>query len=247
MPGDKKNWSVKHIVQEIDGDFLRRMTIGRILDHVSMISTLHVNEGFGISEKQMRDCRAVFMLAKLSVKYYEDIFADEEITLKTTPAEPRRAVWQRCTSLTKNDGTVAAEVDAKWVLVDPEKRRILRAAPAELGLDLTGYEAPFSHDFLPLRPENKDEMTFISEERAVYSRVDKNMHMNHARYADIVMDAMGFERFKEGRPKQFCISYHKELPMGESLKLYGGKNGEADVYKGVLEDGSCSFEASVIF
>ncbi len=223
------------------------MTVGGILDHVSMISTLHLTEAFGIGEKRLRDFKSVFMLAKLSVMLYEDIYADEDITITTMPAEPVRSVWQRCTVLKKSNGKTAAEVDARWVLVDTDKRRILRAAPEGLGLEIVGQQAPFSHEFLPLRPENKDELIPLGEEKATYSMVDKNMHMNHARYADIVMDRLGFDRLEASLPKQFCISYHKELPMGETMQIFGGKNGDAAVFRGILGDGSCSFDASVVF
>ena len=79
---------------------------------------------------------------------------------------------------------------------------------------------------------------------ATYSRCDTNGHMNNTRYADAAADALPLEVLANGAVKRLVISYHNELPAGQSAELVRGRTGDGSWYvAGQREDGRPCFEA----
>ena len=196
----------------------------------------------GITEERYRETHTAFLLAKLCAQVYEDIPAGSEVLLVTRPSSPVRAVYHRYTTLALGDRPAAA-IDARWVLVDTDTKRILRKAPEALGL-------PFANDTVPelpiLIPKATGEEVLVGEEAARYSRCDQNRHMNNTHYADLICDYLPPDRFLAGPIREFSISYHREVPMGGTLELFSCPAGEETYFLGRGEEGDC-FEASLRF
>ena len=138
---------------------------------------------------------------------------------------------------------LAAEVDARWVLVDTQARRILRKAPPELGLPFGASSVPELEVSIP-KPQG--ELVLAGREKALYSRCDQNRHLNNTRYADILCDYLPPERFIQGPVRELRISYHREVPMGGTLELFSCPAGEGTYFLGRGEEGDC-FEALIRF
>ena len=120
-------------IPEFECDFNLRLTAGGLLRLVQEVSTRHCTL-LGITMERYQQTHTAFLLAKLCARVYEDIPAGAEVTITSLPSSPIRAVYHRYTTLSLPDGRTAAAVDARWMLVDTQSRRILRRAPEELGL-----------------------------------------------------------------------------------------------------------------
>lgn len=230
-------------ISECECDFALRLTMGGLLRLVQEISTRHCTL-LGIDGERYLATHTAFLLAKLCARVYEPIPAGTEVLLTTRPSMPVRAVYHRYTTLSLEDGRTAAAVDARWVLVDTETRRILRKAPEALGLPFANPSVPEFPILLP-RPETEPEP--VGEERALYSRCDQNRHMNNTRYADIICDYLPLERLEQGPVRELTISYHREVPMGHTLGLCRCETGPDRYFFWGKDGEQICFEAAVSF
>ena len=77
----------------------------------------------------------------------------------------------------------------------------------------------------------------MGEETACYSRCDQNRHLNHARYADLVMDRVDTSLLEHGLPRHFCISYYLYVGIAHNridkpLLAYGSvASGQTELLK----------------
>ena len=87
------------------------------------------------------------MLAKLALHVTRLPRVDEELTLVTQPERCKRAVNKRITHFYDADGAEVATMDSRWVLIDTEKRMILRKHPEQFD-DQWAEDVPLE---LPMR------------------------------------------------------------------------------------------------
>ena len=74
-----------------------------------------------------------------------------------------------------------------------------------------------------------------------------NGHLNNTRYADIVCDVVPWQVWDSAQISDFIISYHREVPRGESFTLRRARLAEDTFYfEGEREEKS-AFEAQLIF
>ena len=218
----------RHYISECDCDFALRLNMGGLLRLVQTAATRHCTL-IGIGPEKYEETHTAFLLAKLCARSYQDIPAGEEVEVSTRPSSAIRAVYHRYTTVRLGDGTLAAAVDARWVLVDTQTRRILRRTPPEFGTVFDGI--PLQGEEFPVqiaRPEA--ELTFLGEEKALYSRCDQNGHINNTRYADMICDHLPLELFSQGPMRELRISYHREVPMGKAMGLWSHQTGPKEYY-----------------
>ncbi len=86
-------------------------------------------------------------------------------------------------------------------------------------------------------------LPFLGERPIRYSDLDYNGHLNNAVYADILCDFLPGGMFGM-RIAYVQIDYHSEALYGETMKLFGEKQGEKIYFRGIHNRG-LSFEASL--
>ena len=74
-----------------------------------------------------------------------------------------------------------------------------------------------------------------------------NGHLNNTRYADIVCDAVPWEVWDRAQIEDFTISYHREVPRGESFALRRAQLAENQFYFDGEREGKSAFEAQITF
>ena len=185
------------------------------------------------------------MLAKLALHIDRTPRVDEELTLVTQPECCKRAVNKRITHFYDADGTEVAVIDSRWVLIDIDKRIILRKHPEQFA-DYWTEDVPFA---LPMKmPKAAPEACeVVGEPTASYSRCDMNGHLNNTRYADILCDALPWSVWEQGTVQDLLLFYHREVPRGESFTLSRARTGEKQYYFNGEREGKSAFEASITF
>ena len=136
-------------------------------------------------------------------------------------------------------------MDSRWVLIDTEKRMILRKHPEQFD-DQWAEDVPLE---LPMRLPRvaPEDCETLGTQTAAYSRCDMNGHLNNTRYADIVCDAVPWQVWDSAQISDFIISYHREVPRGESFTLRRAKLAEDTFYFEGEREGKSAFEAQLIF
>lgn len=244
MPEKPLTYTQKFIVCRTDGDHLGNVKLGSLLRYAQQVATAHA-EAVGLTDEVYRETHTAYVLAKLALHVVRLPRVDEELTVVTQPERCKRAVNKRITRFYDADGAEVAVMDSRWVLIDTEKRIILRKHPEQFA-DLWAEDIPFE---LPIKLPRiaADDCENLGEQTAVYSRCDMNGHLNNTRYADIICDAVPWEVWDNAQIRDFTISYHREVPRGESFTLRrAALEGDRFYFDGERE-GKSAFEACLTF
>ncbi|WP_367925447.1 acyl-[acyl-carrier-protein] thioesterase [uncultured Ruthenibacterium sp.] len=229
------------IVQDFETDATKRMTPGAILRRAQQISTDHCTR-LGIDESLYQKTHTAFLLAKLAMQIYEPIPAGMQVTITTMPSAPQRAIYHRYTSFCDDAGKKLCEMDSCWILVNTSNKRILRVPPQDLPLPFIGEPKKL----LDLTIQ-KAETEYVAEEKAVYTRCDQNHHLNNTSYADILCDHLPTDLLLNSQPQRLAITYHKEIPLGQSFQLSRATLNDKDYYFLGQSAGCKHFEAQFTF
>ncbi len=216
----KGEYSVEFTVTERECDANRRMMPGAFLRRVQQIATDQCT-ALGLTDEVYGRTHTAFLLAKQVSEFYVPAQPGQHVRLTTRPSPEQRAVYNRYTELRAQDGTLLCASDSRWVLVDTQTRRILRGTPegfpdvfpepCEKTLDLSVQKAAAEP---------------CGTQTALYTRCDRNGHLNNTVYADIVCDAVPVEKMLAQGTQRLVILYHQEVPLGASFDLERAQTAE---------------------
>ena len=244
MPEPNATYTQQYTVYRHDGDNHGNVKPGALLRYGQQIATVHA-ESVGLNDALYAATHTAYVLAKQALQIDRTPRVDEVLTAVTQPERCKRAVNKRITTFYDAEGKQVAVLDSRWVLIDTEKRLILRKHPEQFN-DQWAPDVPFE---LPMKmvkaaPEACEQ---IGECVATYSRCDMNGHMNNTRYADILCDALPWDVWEQGEVRNLKIYYHREIPRGESFTLLRAQTGEKQYYFCGQREEKSAFEASITF
>ena len=223
-----------------DGDYkgdVRPASLLRYAQEVAGAQCTH----YGITDEVYASTHTAYVLAKIAMHFNRVPKINERLHLITQPEALKRAANKRLTVVEDEMGAEAALIDSRWVLIDTDKRMILRKHPPEV----CGPWAENIERSLPMRLQKPEATESLGMRRADYSRCDTNGHLNNTRYVDIVFDALPFELLDRTTPQDILVLYHKEVPIGEELELRRAKTDENTWYFCGMREGKACFEAAV--
>ena len=159
----------------------------------------------------------VWVLTRCEVQMEKEARMGSRLSIETFPMPLRRWFFPRYFVFRDEEGAQVGAAGTLWVLFDLEKRCMV--APG----DVAGA-IPDNSDLTPPLgvpgpvPRLTGE-TAASARTPVYSELDVNGHVNNARYADWLCDALGLETMREYRVKTMRLSYAAEIRPGQSMEL----------------------------
>ena len=237
-------YTQEYRIYENDVDFRKMATLGSLLRYCQQIGAEDA-EHYGITPELYASTHTSYVLAKLALHITRTPRVEETITVQTEPEALRRAVNRRFTTFCDAQGREEVCVDSHWVLIDTDKRMILRKHPEQFA-DLWAEDVPLE---LPMRLPRvaPEDCETLGTQTAAYSRCDMNGHLNNTRYADIVCDAVPWQVWDSAQISDFIISYHREVPRGDSFTLRRARLAEDTFYFEGEREGKSAFEAQLIF
>lgn len=139
----------------------------------------------------------------------------EVITVETWPMPTTKVAYPRSTVAYDQEGNEVFRAISLWVLMNTDTRAMI--LPGKSGLEirgaLRGNELALPASLHPQLLEHS------CRRRVVYGDLDRNRHMNNARYMDWVDDLLP-SRFHEAHPAhEITICYHAEATEGQELTL----------------------------
>lgn len=203
-----------------DVNALREMRTSVFLRRLQEAAIAHT-EALGAGRDKTLDRGALWVVARVRAVIERMPVYDDVVTLSSWPGETRHVLFPRYYEFADEDGNVLARASAIWLLMDEKTRRM--TFPEKFGVVLpavtTGTELELPTGVIPLPTDKKCTRTVR------FSDVDINGHLNNARYADIVEDALTGKFFAQNRLTAFEIEYKSEVKEGRRLTL---AHGEAD-------------------
>lgn len=244
MPEIPVTYTQTYTICRHDGDHHGNAKPGALLRYGQQIATMHA-EAAGLNDELYAATHTAYVLAKLALHIDRTPRVDETLTVTTRPERCKRAVNKRITFFYDAAGQQVAVLDSRWVLIDTDKRLILRKHPEAFN-DCWAEDVPFE---LPMKMVKAvpEDCAPAGEYTATYSRCDMNGHMNNTRYVDILCDALPWNVWDEGEVRDLKVYYHREVPRGASFALLQAQTGEKQYYFCGQREERAAFEASITF
>ena len=244
MPQSNTEYSETFKVYRHDGDHRGRLKPAALLRYAQQVAMQNAWNA-GLTDEVYAQTHTAYVLAKLALHFTRMPHVDETLTLLTQPQKVFHAVNKRITRVFDAGGAEAALIDSRWVVIDTERRAILRTHPPM-------FEGPWADKVdaeLPMKMEKYPpaDCERVGERTAVYSCCDLNGHLNNTRYVDMIFDALPLEALAGTAVQDLLIFYHKEVPLGESFMLYRKRTGPHSWYFNGQREGRPCFEATVTF
>ena len=242
MSDPNTEYSEAFKVYRHDGDYRGRLKPAALLRYAQQVAMQNA-WNVGLTDEVYNATHTAYVLAKMAVHIDELPRVDSTVTLLTQPEAAKRATNKRVTRVFDETGAQAALIDSRWVVIDTQKRAILRTHPPQFEgpwADKVDAELPMQMQKPPLASCED-----LGTRMALYSICDMNGHMNNTRYLDIIFDALPWEELDGCAAQDLLIFYHKEIPRGQSFTLYRRKTAPHSWYFNGQRDGHSCFEATL--
>ena len=180
-------------------------------------------ESSNLPLEKLRDERGLaFILGSISMNFYAPLHAYDEIEVRTWCKEAKSYIFNRYFEIIK-DGEKVAEATSVWVLIDLNKKTMVRADAYDFLFGSFYYDEPVDQSLLlpKARIPRDAELYEVGKRKIVYSDIDYNMHMNNTHYPDMIcdfLDEMNDEK-SEYSVSAMSLSYVKESHLGSTLTV----------------------------
>ncbi len=194
---------------------------GVLLGYMQEAALLHAAEMGMSRDALLRELGAVWVVHRNSVWLDEPLYPCA-LRLRTWHMGTRGAVWHRGYAFYEGERLVGRACCAWVVLRLGETPKILRpdALPAR-----APQAGPVTVE-PPAQPRLPADLAPAGERLIRCSDIDVNAHLNNARAADILLDALELNRRPPAFLSQLHIRYAAQVREGERLALSAGEDGE---------------------
>ncbi len=211
-----KTYEEKLTLATRDCDMNGRWRVSAILETMQETAGTHsLLLGCGREELLKKNIVWVLSRCELHMDRYPRI--GERITVSTFPMPNRIFFFPRYYVFTDERGEMIGKAGTLWLLLDIRTRRML--PPGEVGRlipDNTDLAVPMN---LPATVGQLQGEEFLTEYEPVYTDLDVNGHVNNARYADWLCNAMGIETMQKSEPESIILNYNREILPGQRVTL----------------------------
>ena len=236
----EKIYSERFALRTSDFDMNGKIKPSAVLDLFQEVAGTHANK-LNIGFENLIEKQLLWVLVKVKFEVVNDIKMHTAVIVKTWPLKPSRVTLQRDYLIEDENGNVLIKGTSEWVTMNIETRRLAISNdiyPLEEFCDDRAFEEKISKipDF-ETQKENKISPTPCE--------IDINLHVNNIRYADYVMNLVGFDPQKD--IKQFQIDFHREVKMQDNLCIKINEEEKTVLAKGISEENEKMFSCRIIY
>lgn len=231
-----RSWEKEYTLRGSDFDKFGQIKPSSVLDLFQDAAGQHAYV-LGVGFAQMLEKSYLWVLTRIKFRVLQQPKKHQTLRVKTWPLAPNRLLYRREYCITDLQGNTLIAGSSEWVVMHSIKRRFVSAP------DLY----PFTEGFLEDRmcEEKLGKVTDFEATAAPYSLqagfgdLDVNDHVNNARYASFVMDALCPTCPKE--LDVFQIDFRKEVLLGDTLHIHHTTEGNLSLVKGLNDKGETTF------
>lgn len=221
----------------MDFDRYGRMQPTAILDIFQDVATIHADQ-IGIGRDDMIAQGIFWAVVRTRYEIVQEPQHHQVVTARTWPHTPSRFSFLRDYTMSDQDGNLLVRASSEWVFMDIESRKFVTMkdhyhGPTDYNEDRVFERKPRK---APTFEEGNRPAFFVTP---AYSDLDVNGHVNNAKYAGFVIDALA--PGSGNRMKSMQIDYRQEVLPGSPLAVHTLVEDERILAKGVREDGLTAF------
>ena len=194
-----------------------RLTLGSIFSFFQEAAISHA-EALGVGREGMARNGQAWVLSRMSIFAKRRPLYWENIEVSSWPRGCEKLFAIRDYLIRDTQGSDLVRGRSCWLVLDMEKRRPLRVQPI---VDLIPHNEGIDA-FSSIQPglDSRENLTNISERRALYSDIDYFGHVNNARYIQWIQDAADMDILTKTDQMRFDINYLSEVLPGETVELW---------------------------
>ena len=205
-----------------DTDFTRRLKPSAIMGYCQDIAAEHAEVlGFGYHDLLERNLS--WILIRMSFIVFKSPQIGDVLTITTLPEVPKTIDVNRGYYIYNADGELVIAASSKWCAIDVNTHKISRLTYV--------FDKYTEADFVPFEPfdgtnpkissfADYNEKSLCSSFKVQVTDLDQNLHMNNARYGDIILNACGMEMLKEHQISHVDLNFVSQLFVNDKYEVY---------------------------
>lgn len=222
-----------------DCDLFGHWRPGAILEAMQEAAGAHAGL-LGVGRDHLLEQNIVWVLSRADIRMDRYPAMGERVTVETFPHPCLRFFFPRYFVFRDEAGAVLGVAGTLWALVDCNTRRAVAAPAVAARLpDNADLTAPLPLPRAVPRVKGRER---LFHRTAAYTELDVNGHVNNARYADWLMDALGLPVLERKALATLHLRFSAEILPEERLDMRLLLSDEACYLSGSL-DGRTRFEA----
>lgn len=225
-----------------DVDFRERLRPFRVMELLEDLADVHANLlQVGAQSPAMEGY--VWVVARNRYHLTRMPRLGETLTIETWPGQCQRVIYPRLFALRDEQGRCIGGVHSIWTLLD-KKRQRLASNPAINALfpDTTDLEIPVQAPAKLQAPVATREPVYHTP---AYSDLDRNRHVNNARYISWICDCFAPEIYENKTILDLEINYLQQAFAGQTVRMDIQQDGDAFLIQGSDEkDGTALFRTA---
>ena len=240
----KPRLSENFTVRSFDLDLSSRLKISSMFGFFQEIAGKHADH-LGVGYDRLIKDNMAWMLSRIYVKFHDFPSWKDELQLETWPLGMDRLFFRRDFYINCREKRIVS-ASSYWLLINLEKMRPC-TIPVNEDVILENSGRFAIHGKMEEIPSPAGDK--FNELNITYSLLDRNRHVNNTRYADWVMDEIGFESLEKSAPRFFAIEYRQQVTPFDKVLVRHSKNAEGSyLVEGIIKETSKTcFRARVDF
>ena len=235
MENEYLSYSQNFITAVHETDYRELLKPSAILQYFQDLATTHaVKLGIGYEDMLKQD--KCWVISRLSYRVNEYPALGDKLCVTTFPKKPRIVDANRDYYITDAKGKVIISGTSKWCVIGISDRSIKKCKEL-FGFADSMYrpDEPFENGNGRIKPlkELGSEEKFVGEFTVNITDLDRNKHMNNARYGDVVLNSCTMDELNEKSIKRFDVNFVSELFAGEKFRVSRADSGDETYFEAV--------------
>ena len=222
-------------VRGSDLDTFDRMHPASVLALFQDVAGIHAT-ALGVGFAELREKNTIWVLTRIRYRVVRQPKRYERLRVSTWPLPPGRVSFRREYLIETLGGEPLIYGSSEWAVVHREERRVMPAR------DLYPSDDYRCDTYFEGRLPRIPHFEVAGEGREVvptFSDLDVNGHVNNTKYAIYALDTM--PPAEEDAISEFAIDYHREVMQDQPLRLYGLRQDDEVLVRGVGAGGETMF------
>jgi acyl-ACP thioesterase len=193
------------------------MRVSTAFDYFQDIAGLHAdNLGAGIDHiKEEYGVAWILMRVRIEIDRYAHL--EEPLIIETWPQPPKTLYDRDYLIRAESDGKILARSVSTWVLMDLAAHDIRKGKVFDYAYPIQETERAIDVKLRQLKAPGPLER--IAEHPVRYSDIDYNLHVNNARYIDLILDNYSLAFHQEYEIGAIEVNYINEIRPDETLLI----------------------------
>jgi acyl-ACP thioesterase len=219
-------------------DYREILKPSAVMQYFQDLATSHAS-ALGIGYDETKAKNLCWVITRLSFKIERMPALGDKITVTTYPMKPRMADVNRDYYITEKGGKQIISGTSKWCVIDFTSKAVRRVDSFFAYADSDFYpDAPFA-DGNPKLPPLGSLGATVSKPYGYTVKItdlDRNVHMNNARYGDLILNSCTTEELKSKYINSFEIHFITELRLGDEIEMRKAESDGFTYYEAVRVD-----------